>query len=348
MMKALIPTLGIAAVAGSMAPAAKPVSFRVMTYNVENLFDTYDDKEKDDNDFLPDGKMEWTEGRYNRKLRQIASVISEVGQDNWPALVALAEIENDTVMTNLIRRTHLGRQGYQYVMTNSPDNRGIDVALLYLPEQFQLVHKEEFRIHFRESKDKRSRNILHARGRLANGDLLDVFVGHFPSRRGGVGESDPDRHDAAQLLRDKSDEILKSRKNAYILIMGDLNSNPSEAPLIQTLRAQNSLPKDGNASMSQLYNLTGNPVRQTPPGTTIYKGKWKQLDHIIVSGSFLRSESRVRYRDGSVKNVVLPRLVREAPYNVSRIVPNRTYQGVYYRGGHSDHLPVVADFIVDL
>lgn len=346
-MKTIIPSIGIAVVSGGFAPHPKPVSFRVMTYNVENLFDCYDDIGKDDSEFLPDGKLRWTQSRYNRKLKQVASVIKAVGGPDWPALVALVEVENDTVMNNLLSRTPLGKQSYRYVMTNSPDKRGIDVALLYRPELFSLDHKEEYRVHFRGERNRRTRNILHAQGRLAGGDTLDVFVCHFPSRRGGVRQSDAYRHDAATLLRTKCNEILSRRHNPFILIMGDLNSNPDESPLIETLRADTVLPEAGKAGAGELYNLSGCPLSQIPPGTTLYKGKWEQLDHIIVSGNFLKPDSRVCYRTGSAKNVVLPYLVHSAPYNVARIAPNRTYQGMHYKGGYSDHLPVVAEFTIE-
>lgn len=346
-IKTIIPSIGIAVVSGGLASHPKPVSFRVMTYNVENLFDCYDDVGKDDREFLPEGELKWTPNRYNRKLKQVASVIKAVGGPDWPALVALVEVENDTVMNNLLSRTPLGEQGYRYVMTNSPDKRGIDVALLYRPELFSLDHKEEYRVRFRGERDRRTRNILHAQGRLAGGDTLDVFVCHFPSRRGGVRKTDSYRHDAATLLRAKCDEIVNRRDNPFILIMGDLNSNPNESPLTETLRAYTVLPDADKVGAGELYNLSGRPLSQIPPGTTLYKGKWEQLDHIIVSGNLLKSDSRISYRAGSVKNVVLPYLVHSAPYNVARIALNRTYQGMHYKGGYSDHLPVMAEFTTE-
>lgn len=347
-IKAIIPSLGVATAAGGFMPAPEQIPFRVMTYNVENLFDCYDDQGKQDEEFLPKGEKKWTPNRYNRKLKHVASVIREVGQDDWPALVALVEVENDTVMNNLLSRTPLGKHGYQFVMTNSPDRRGIDVALLYRPEAFSLEHKDEYRIHFSKNENKRSRNILHAWGKLVNGDTLDVFVCHFPSRRGGVRETNSDRHDAARLIKKKCDHIFSTRKNPYVLIMGDLNANPEEAPLTKTLMAHTRLPREGKAKTGRLYTLTGDPKKHTPPGTTIFKGKWEQLDHIIISGNFFKPVSKLHYRQGSAKNVVLPHLVYNAPFNVSRIAPLRTYQGLYYKGGYSDHLPVMADFIIDL
>ena len=156
-------------------------TFRVMSYNVENLFDCEDDPVKDDQSFLPDGILRWTKGRYYQKLQQIAKVITAAGEWHTPALVGLCEVENDSTIIHLLSKTPLRQQDYRYCMTNSPDNRGIDVALLYQRDQFAYIEHQSIRIKFRKHPDKRSRDILRVSGKILSGDTLDVFVCHFLS-----------------------------------------------------------------------------------------------------------------------------------------------------------------------
>ena len=206
--------------------------FRIMFYNVENLFDTVDDPEKNDNEFLPDGTMNWQPWKYWEKLRNISRVITAVGEMYSPAIVGLCEIENDSVIFDLTRRSPLRAQGYEYVVTNSPDERGIDVALLYQRHQFKLLEKNEYEIVFRNKSTRPTRNLLHAAGQVISGDTLDVFVCHWPSRSGGQRESEPARIDAAVLLRNKVDSLFAIREKANIVIMGDFNDHPNDKSLL--------------------------------------------------------------------------------------------------------------------
>ncbi len=212
--------------------------FRVMFYNVENLFDTKDDSLKNDNDFLPDGFMHWTPWKYWEKLRNITRVITAVGGMQSPALIGLCEVENDSVIFDLTRRSPLRAQEYAYLISDSPDDRGIDVALLYQRHQFRLLESREYEIRFSERNQRPTRNILHAVGNLINGDTLDVFVCHFPSRSDGQRETEPLRVTAAALLREKTDSLFRTREDAHILIMGDFNDHPDNKSLLQTLQAK--------------------------------------------------------------------------------------------------------------
>src|SRR5690606_20940822 len=147
--------------------------FRVMFYNVENLFDTKDDSLKSDNDFLPDGNMRWTPWKYWEKLRNITRVITAVGEMQSPALVGMCEVENDSVLFDLTQRSPLRMQDYSYIVSNSPDERGIDVALLYQRHQFRLLDYKEYTLTLNKQFPRPTRNILHAVGNLINGDTLD-------------------------------------------------------------------------------------------------------------------------------------------------------------------------------
>ena len=165
--------------------AEERIPFRVMSWNVENLFDTHHDTLKNDNEFLPDAIRHWNYTKYKKKLADMARVITAVGEWNPPALVGLCEVENDSVLRDLTRRSVLKEAGYRYVMTNSPDQRGIDVALLYQRDQFKLISHQGIPIPHRSGKKKfrPTRDILHVCGMLLNSDTLDIFVVHLPSRQ---------------------------------------------------------------------------------------------------------------------------------------------------------------------
>ncbi|MDR0422773.1 MAG: hypothetical protein LBH72_07180, partial [Proteiniphilum sp.] len=226
--------------------------FRVVFYNVENLFDTHDDPQKEDDDFLPDGFMRWTSRKYWEKLRNITRVITAVGGMQSPAVVGLCEVENDSVLFDLTKRSPLRAQEYEYIITDSPDIRGIDVALLYQRHQFKPLQTSEYEIKFSRKNNRPTRNILHVTGELLNSDTLDLFVCHFPSRSGGQLETEPARLEAAALLKNKTDSLFILRENAHIIIMGDFNDYPDNKSLSRILCAESIR---SSLQKKQLYNL---------------------------------------------------------------------------------------------
>jgi Metal-dependent hydrolase len=306
--------------------------FRVMSYNVENLFDTTKSADKNDDEFQPKGKRHWTKARYYHKLQQIAKVVSAAGEWDTPALVALCEVENDSVMHHLLRRTPLRKQDYQYRITTGRDDRGINTALLYQRDKFKYLTHTEHVIPFTHSR-KRSRNILHVTGEIITGDTLDVFACHFPSRYGGEKETERARADAALFLRRLCDSLYQERENCLLLIMGDLNDIPSDKSLTQDIKA---LPPEAETEQEPgliLYNLTYNKK-----GSHKYRDSWSQLDHIIISSSLLSSlipESVCVFSPPFL-------LTDDKTWRGKR--PLRTYHGYKYEQGFSDHLPVIADF----
>lgn len=324
--------------------------FRVMSYNVENLFDTYDNPEKDDDDFLPQGPMHWTQSRYYDKLNKISEVISRTGQWDWPAIIGLVEVESPQTMEDLTHRPALRQRGYQYLITNSPDRRGINVALLYLPDRFKLLHHYEFRVRFDEDPDKLSRNILYAQGQLPNGAHLHVFVCHLPSRREGARITNEFRREAARVIREQCDSIAEVDRNAQLLIMGDFNGDPNEAATSHELEAGLRLPKhppmDNLEFPPQLYNLFGEHAHARPPGSYVYRGNWTQLDQIIISESLLTALGGLQYLPGSAQTVFDRYLLHVHDDGLRTATPNRTYMGPNYKGGYSDHLPIIADFMI--
>ena len=303
--------------------------FRVMFYNVENLFDTYDDPTKLDNDFLPNGSMRWTNNRYYRALRKTAQVISSIGEWGAPALCGLCEVENDTVLTHLLNRTPLKEQLYNYCITTGNDARGINNALIYKRDKFKYLGHASRRIEF-TNKNKRSRDILHVWGEVMNGERLDVFVCHFPSRSGGEKESEQDRIDAARYLRSLCDSLYRDNPLCNMLIMGDFNDNPSDKSIQTLLKGSN------------LVHLFDNPKVLNYLGSHKFQGEWSQLDQMMASAhwnSYLKA--------GSARIFAADFLLSKKDSRGEQS-PLRKYAGPVYKGGFSDHLPVVVDFFIPL
>ncbi|MDR3195051.1 MAG: endonuclease [Tannerella sp.] len=310
-----------------------PQPFRVMFYNVENLFDTEDDPDTHDEEFLPDGLRRWTLSRYYTHLRQTARVISAAGEWDTPALVGLCEVENDSVVTHLLNRTPLRAQHYRYCMTRGNDSRGINNVLLYQPDKFRYLGHECGRIGFGR-RGKRSRDILHVWGKIITGDTLDVFVCHFPSRSGGEKETEQDRMDAARHVRRMCDSLYRLRQTPNLLLMGDFNDTPANRS-IRTLTA--------SAHPEQtLLNLFADEAVLKAKGSHKYQGEWSQLDQMMISKAWKRF-----LEEGSPRVFNAPFLLTEDKTKRGQR-PKRLYYGIGYEGGFSDHLPVVADFLLPL
>lgn len=317
------------------------VPFRVMSWNVENLFDTHHDSLKNDEEFLPEALRHWNYTRYKKKLDDIARVIVAVGEWNPPALVGLCEVENDTVLRDLTRRSPLKNLDYRYVMTNSPDQRGIDVALLYQRDLFKLLSYRSISIpSFKQHRP--TRDLLHVSGLLLTGDTLDVFVCHLPSRSGGAKESEPYRLFAAQKLRTEVDSLLKGRLHPQLIIMGDFNDYPTNKSIKKILEAE-APPATSEVSPLKLYHLLARKAKSRDYGSYKYRGEWGLLDHLIVSGTLLDATKNF-FTSEEKANVFQPSflLIDDEKYGDKE--PFRTYKGMRYKGGFSDHLPIFTDF----
>lgn len=316
--------------------------FRAMFYNVENLFDTEDDPTKNDNEYLPDGVKAWTHYKYWEKLKNITRVITAIGGMQSPAIVGLCEVENDSVIFDLTHRSPLRAQGYKYIVTDSPDARGIDLALLYQPDQFKLLNFNEYELVFKDKTKGSTRNILHATGRVINGDSLDVFLCHFPSRAGGKKESEPARMEAAYLLRSKVDSLFVVREKANIIIMGDFNDYPDDKSIFQNLKARSI---NYHRDDFELYNLFFHRTKERDFGSYFYRGKWEILDQIIVSGNLLRGNNSITVKN-SEAHIFKPDFLLETDKSTGKKKPFRTYAGPNFLGGFSDHLPVYVDLLI--
>lgn len=315
---------------------------RVVSYNVENLFDTKDNPEKEDDEFLPDGLMKWNSYKYWTKLKNITRVLTAIGEMESPALVGLVEVENDSVLFDLTKRSPLRTQKYEFLCTNSPDTRGVNIGLLYQRDKFKVLDKMEYPVIRKNARP--TRNILHVSGRVISGDTLDVFVCHFPSRRGGQIASEPYRIKAAQTLKAKTDSLFAVRHQANILIMGDFNDHPDDKSLSSALMAVS--PKDASPTRKELVNLFLEKVREQNYGTYKFQGQWELIDQFIVSANLLSSDSPISLVKDSPR-IFCPDFLQQKDETYGGVKPYRTYSGPNYIGGFSDHFPIILDLQVN-
>jgi len=314
-------------------------SFRFMFYNVENLFDTENDPNKNDEEFLPDQGKYWTPKRYKTKLNQIYQVITAVGGWELPEIVGLSEIENRKVLEDLVNQTPLYRANYKIIHFESPDSRGIDVALLYRENRFTPDHSRPIPINFPASMGRSTRDILYVRGRTVNNDTLHVFVNHWPSRWGGQMETEEKRMFCASVLRRVTDSIMRAQPGANIIVSGDLNDYPTDRSLTESLKAKTIFE---NIRHKSLYNLSYYLQEEKGLGTHKYNGHWGILDQIIVSGGLLDQNTSL-YTDKENAHVFNADFLLEDDDRFTGQQVSRTYVGYKYKGGFSDHLPVYLD-----
>jgi endonuclease/exonuclease/phosphatase family metal-dependent hydrolase len=304
--------------------------FTFIELNCENLFDTQHDTLKNDYEFTPNGSYHWTHTRYWHKLNHIGQEIVALGDDSihgWqlPDMVALCEVENDSVLRDLTQRSLLRKAHYKYFITNSPDERGIDVALLYQPASFSPIRTYAIRI--KPSKNMRpTRDILYTCGQIINNDTLHIFVVHAPSRYGGEKESRPHRLLVAQYLAEAIDSVRNRSPQARIIVAGDFNDYTS-SPSLEAIYTHNM--KDISAKAIGSHGAKG---------TYRYQGEWGSLDHILCSPPACNNVISCYIGD-------LPFLL-EKDEKYGSVHPMRCYQGPKYQNGYSDHLPLVARFVI--
>lgn len=317
------------------------VSFRILEYNVENLFDTLHAEGFDDLAFTPQGEQQWTGQRLGYKLKQIATTLLAAGGATPLDLVALVEVENDSVLTQLTQRSRLARLGYSYIITHSPDPRGINVALLYQPARFRPLATHTLRVAPTHRNLRPTRDVLHVSGRLFTGDTLDVLLCHLPSRLGEQLAAQY-RETIGRQLHGYIDSIVSQRTHPAVVLTGDFNAFWPEAVFVESLQAL--LPAANAVSPRRLYLLSHR--LETPEGikgTYKYRGEWNQLDNFLISGNLLPAAGPDAHPRLSVEQCLLvdyPFLLREDVQN-GGIQPARTYLGTFYLGGFSDHLPLL-------
>lgn len=308
--------------------------YRIMFYNVENLFDPYDDPEKNDNDFTPDGNYRWTEYRWREKTAKIAKVIRAVGEGNLPVIIGFCEIENRLVLDELARHPIIRDGKYNVVHYESPDRRGIDVGLFYRDGLFVLHHSEPVQVLVESNPNFATRDILYVKGILDNIDTLHIFVNHWPSRLGGAATSEINRIAAATTLKRKTDSIQSVLSSANILIMGDFNDEPEDVSVYKVLNAGHK--KDSTPLINLMLSM--------PPGegSHRFRGRWGFLDQIIVSQTLLSEESPIQVSQLKAGVFKADFLLEDDPRFPGR-TPFRQFIGFKFNGGYSDHLPIYVD-----
>lgn len=305
-------------------------------YNLENLFDTIDDPNKRDEEYLPGGKRRWDKARYEDKLFNMAHIISLMGKDgvkDGVSLLGVSEIENRRVLEDLVKQSPIKNRNYQIAHFESPDKRGIDVGLLYNPEHFELLDQKKYKYEpIKENGDTiYTRDQLLVTG-LLHGDKVHVIVNHWPSRWGGEKRSRPLRNGAAKVSRSIADSLLNDDANAKIFIMGDLNDDPINESVKKVIgtKAKKSKMKEGF-----FYNPWEN-FYKNGIGTLAYRDSWNLFDQILISDPLVHTKKGFTY----MKAEILKEKFMFTESGRYKGYPKRTFSFDNYVGGYSDHLPV--------
>lgn len=305
-------------------------------YNLENLFDTIDQPDVNDEEFTPNGANLYTPAVYVDKLSKLEEVLSDIGTDFTPdglAVFGVAEIENASVLRDLANQPKLKPRNYQYVHYNSPDLRGIDVALMYNPKYFKVLYSQSLNVPLKDNDGtpRHTRDVLYVYGMFI-GEPMHFFVNHWPSRRGGEEASAPGRALAAQVAKTCIDSIMKDNPNAKVVLMGDLNDDPVSPSVTKVLGAGANKEK---TKKSELYNPWVSYYKEGI-GTLAYNDAWNLFDQIIVSEAFLPKEQKGFFMHKALiyrKEFMIQNSGRYKGY------PKRTYDFSVYLGGYSDHFP---------
>ncbi|MDF2452091.1 MAG: hypothetical protein K0S26_1595 [Bacteroidota bacterium] len=332
MNKILLTPLFLLSMMSGFSQTKEPIT--VAFYNCENFFDTKNDPNKKDDEFLPESPMKWDDTRFMNKLNKVAQVLdSTVSGPGLPALVGLVEIENKEVLEELVSKSQFKEKPYGVLSTDSPDERSIDCGLLYDKTVFTLVDFKELNATNPALGDYKTRNVLFATLKAVNGDIIYVFVNHWPSRREGEKESEPRRIYAAEQVRNKINELQKKDAKSKVIVMGDFNDHPDNNSILNTLKASDK-PKD----KGDLYNAyqTLDAAKQ---GTHYYDKEWRVLDQIIVSQGFINAKKGYRF-DPKNAHILKKDFVLFKNNKTGEEKPNRTYSGEKYFNGYSDHLSI--------
>lgn len=302
-------------------------------YNLENLYDTIDQDNVNDEEFTPNGTRRYTGETYLDKLSKLEQVLSELGTDHRPegfAILGVAEIENRTVLKDLCAQPKLKDKNLKIAHYDSKDARGIDVGLLYNPAYFKLINSGKIYVDMTDLGEGKTRDILWVKG-LFMGEELYVMVAHWPSRRGGEEASMARRCRAAEFIRAKIDSIYKTEPNANIVVMGDLNDDPTSPSVINCLKA---VGEKENAIDGKLYNPFADYFKKGI-GTLAYNDSWNLFDQIIVSNSMLTKDNGLEFSGAHI----FTRSYMTQSDGQYKGYPFRTYNGDIYQGGYSDHFP---------
>lgn len=311
---------------------------RIMFYNAENLFHPTDDSLKNDDEFTFEGTRYWSWKRYYDKINKIGKTAIAVGGWEPPAVIGLCEIENLMCLEDLIYSSPLKKFGYQIIHQESGDNRGIDVAMLYRPDYFELISYEAIVLNF-GSDSRPTRDILYTKG-VVGTDTLHLFVNHWPSRYGGQMASAPKREHAASVLRERYDSLLAIDPHVAVIAMGDFNDHPDDISMNKILKAK----KDTSQMKSgDLLNLIWQ--YEFKKGTHKYQHEWGILDQFIVTPGLINGNSGLLTPIELAQIFDAEYLLEDESDGIGKTT-FRTYIGFKYHGGYSDHLPIFLDVLI--
>ena len=314
-------------------------AIRLVFYNTENLFDTFDDSLTNDNEYTPMGMRGWSYKKFQQKLMNISKVFMSIGGWEAPEIIGMCEVENHFVLYKLIKDTPLNKIGYKIIHEDSPDPRGIDVAMIYRPDKFKPIMHKAIPIRYPEDPNGRTRDILYVKGLVMGKDTLHVFVNHWPSRYGGYATTKPKRAIVASVLRNATDSLMHMVPDARIVIMGDFNDEPTDESITQVLKACSDSSRLGPTDLfNMMYRLGGN----WRSGSNKFRENWSLIDQIIISSSLLNPGTGLYANATGAHIYNAPFLLMEDKTYFGE-KPFRTYLGPRYLGGFSDHLPVYLD-----
>lgn len=311
-------------------------TYRIVFYNTENFFDTSPDSVTGFNDFTPEGVYHWTSYRYAEKQNHLYKVIAAAGGWENPAIVAMAEIENEKVLNDLLKNTPLGNEPFSIVHFESGDHRGIDCALIYDSLQLKLLKAAPVRYLPYKGENLATRDILYAKFKIAD-DTIHFFVNHWPSRYGGALETEFYRELAARSLQRVTDSVCRADKNALVVAVGDFN-DPPEAKSIGLITTDD--------SDCKLLGLNEIPDGEQVNGTHRYRENWEIFDQVLTSEPLLNNKGSLQVDNGTAF-IFSPKFLLENDEKYLGVKPNRTYLGYKYHGGFSDHLPVYIDLVAE-
>lgn len=316
---------------------------RIVFYNVENLFDIENDSLTNDDEFTPEGIRYWDNHKFYQKINNIYKVLISVGEWQPPAIVGLCEIENRYVLNKLIYQTPLKKYNYKIIHEDSPDKRGIDVGMIYRIDLFQPIEHHSIEVDFPGTDYRTTRDILYVKGVFMNSDTLHLYINHWPSRYGGYLVTKPKRARAAKILRQHVDSVFGVDPIANILIMGDFNDEPTDESLSLVLKAK---ADTSDIIGIDLYNMMTNLNNDWKSGSHKYRADWAVLDQIIVSSAFVKGKNGLIMSDQGA-SIFNAQFLMEKDEKFLGEKPFRTYVGMKYNSGFSDHLPVFVDLIVE-
>ncbi len=307
---------------------------RIAFYNVENFFDIYPDTVLNYNQYTPNGDHHWNLKKYKTKLKNIYKVIAALGGWNNVTVMGFAEIENRSVLDDLVNNTPLKKVGYKIVHFESHDHRGIDVGIIYNPRRFKVIHAHKIPVIDVADTGFHTRDILYVKG-IIRDDTLHIFVNHWPSRYGGMMQTVEKRKLAARVLKRVVDSVCKTNFSANILVMGDFNDNPDDQSILMITSRADSCALE-KIPWKTAFNITG--------GSLKHASEWAVFDQILVSKALKNGSNKITLLTPRF-TVFDNKFLLEKDIKYQGYTTNRTYRGFLYHGGYSDHLPVFVDLV---